>query len=709
MGFFSTVSRLKALAGVICLIAAAWVVYEPSIHGGFLLDDGLLLTDNAIVKSSDGLSRFWFSTDPVDYWPVTNTSFWLEWRLWGMNPTGYHVTNLVLHVVGCLLIWVLLRQLGIPGAFWAALLFAVHPVNVESVAWIAQRKNVLALVFFLLSAIWYLKADAESPPEQFKICRPTVGGWYGLSLLAFVAAMLSKGSVALLPVMLLAVVWWRRGLSRWDWLRTSPFFAVAVVLTCVNIWFQSNHGEEAVRDAGFLERLLGAGAVVWFYLGKALLPVDLAFVYPKWHIDAGNWLWWLPLAAAAGTTVAFWWFRRGWARHVFLAWIVFCAALVPVMGFTDVGFMKYSLVADHYQHVALVAAVAAVAAGWCAARRRAGGMTRWAADAVAVAAVAALVLLGRQQSGHYCDPLTLYETSLVKNPDCALLHNNLGKAYSELGQTETALEDYRRALAIDPDSSQVHNNLGVVLRRMGQLRESIKHYRHAVRLHPDSAEAHNNLGVALGETGQTDEALKEFHEALRLKPNYPGALNNLGNHHARAGQSDKAVEYFRQALRLDPDYAEALYNLGNEWMKARQFQDAVDCYQQAIQARPDYPEAYVNLGSALAQSGGLSEAIRCFQEALRLQPDCFEARSSLGKALCDTGRMGEAIGQYREALRLRPESAEAFFGLAVAHAKAGHRPESLAAAKNALKLARSSGQTEFVKQIEGLIVALEKS
>ena len=301
-----------------------------------------------------------------------------------MRPAGYHVTNLILHAAEALLIWVILRKLSIPGAFLAAAIFAVHPVNVESVAWIAQRKNTMAMLFFLLSILWYLKTVIPAASVGMPQVRSHGGPWeretfssfirhpsslyfwYWLSLTAFVLAMLSKGSVVVLPVLLLGIIWWLRPVTIRDMLRTAPFFAVAAALAAVNVWFQTHGSGEVLRTASFTERLLGAGGVVWFYLYKALLPLDLDFVYPQWHIKAGNPLWWLPLLAAFAVTAVLWRYRTSWSRPLLFAWGFFCVALAPVMGFTDVGFMKYSLVADHYQHIAVIGLIALAAAGWSA-------------------------------------------------------------------------------------------------------------------------------------------------------------------------------------------------------------------------------------------------------------------------------------------------------------------------------------------------------
>ncbi|MGW8257322.1 MAG: hypothetical protein ACWGMZ_07560, partial [Thermoguttaceae bacterium] len=319
----------RILAGIAFVVFLALLVYFPSLKGGFLMDDDGLLTENHLIKASDGLRRFWFTAEPDDYWPVANSSLWLEWRIWKMNPIGYRATNLSLHIVESLLLWWLLCKLSIPGAFLAALIFAVHPVNVESVAWIAQRKDMLAMLFFLLSMLWYLEFMIRAPlrlapklipnpqsliPISSFILHPS--SFYCLSLAAFILAMLSKGSAAVLPVMLLGIVWWLgdcpdfsgaagapcEACSRWSakmglspsLLRLVPFFVVSVIFTIVNIWFQT-HGQKAdVRNADILERLLGAGGVIWFYLYKAFFPLKLIFVYPNWKIHADSIFCWLP-------------------------------------------------------------------------------------------------------------------------------------------------------------------------------------------------------------------------------------------------------------------------------------------------------------------------------------------------------------------------------------------------------------------------------
>jgi protein O-mannosyl-transferase len=650
---------LNVLAGAVLIMVIAFLAYLPCINGEFILDDDQLLTNNSQIKASDGLYQIWSTTEAPDYWPATNTSLWIEWRLWKMNPTGYHVANLILHIVESLLIWLILRRLAIPGAFLAAMIFAVHPVNVESVAWISQRKNTMAMLFMLLSIFWYLKADILSgwrshgePTEQEKsIARSLVAvlhsgrgiadQWYWLSLTAFLFAMLSKGSVAVLPVLLLGIVWWLRPLTKQDLARTLPFFAVALALAAVNMWFQTHGSKEAIRSADVAQRLLGAGGVVWFYLYKALLPLDLAFIYPQWHIHTGNLLWWLPLVAALAVTVVLWRNRKGWSRSVFFAWGFFCVALIPVMGFVDVGFMQYSLVADHYQHIAIIGLIALASTGFVAWQKQSQGMMRRAAPALAAAAVVALAILTWRQSECYHDNITLYQTTLSLNPECWM--------------------------------------------------------------------AHNNLGVNMARAGYLPEALEQYNQALQLKDNYPEAENNLGNALVKIGRPDEAVEHYRRALSLQSDYPEAHDNLLNALAMTGRADEAIEYYSQAIKSNPDNLQAHYKLGNVLAHASRLSEAIEHYQQALALAPHNPEVHVNMGNALTRIGRIEEAIEHYRLALRLKPDDNAARVNLISEYVRADRATEAVATAEEALELARMQGQTALAKQIEDWLNAYRSS
>lgn len=673
-------------AGVVALIVVAFLAYGPALSGSMIWDDNVLIGENLLVKASNGLYRMWFTTDAVDYWPMTNSSFWIEWRLWGAAPTGYHVTNLILHLASSVMIWAVLRQLSIPGAALAACLFALHPVNVESVAWISQRKNTLSMIFFVASIYCYLRNDS--------------GRWYWLSLAAFVLAMLSKGSVAMLPALLLLLIWWRRGtLTRADVIRTAPFFVVAVGLTLVNIWFQSRGGGGVIRDVTLLERVLGAAAVVWFYLYKALLPVNLIFIYPQWDIRATDPRWWAPLVAAIVTTgLLTWQWRRPVARALLVAWLCFGLGLLPVLGLTDVYFMKFSLVADHYQYFALIAVVAAVAASIAWARRRAPRV----ADGVAVALLVAFSIGTWQQSRMYADAQTIYRVTIERNPGAWLARNNLALMYMRgpAPDLSVAVEQLRAAAATNPVDASVRNNLGTALFQLGQLDEAATQHREATRLNPTYVNAYANLGADLLRLGRPGDAAEAFRQVLRLDPgatyvraDLAQALDAMGQSEAasaereqtlrksavtaqdhaaagdallRLGRTDEAIQRYQEAVRLDPRSTAALNNLGFALIGARRLGEAESVLRQLLQLRPNDAAAHDNLGNILQQTNRLEEAVAEFTLALRYGsgPDLAAMHNDLGIALARLGRMDEAVSHFREALRRKPDYAAAQANLA---------------------------------------------
>ena len=554
-------SRRALYRGWALIAAVTFLAYLPTLRNGFVWDDDAFLTDNVLIKAPDGLRRFWLTIEPVDYWPVTSTTLWAEWRLWGLHAAGYHATNLLLHIAEAGLLWVILRRLRLPGALLAALLFAVHPVNVESVAWIAQRKNLMAMLFYLLSlycflrTAWWQEADPGAGPERG-------AGWtaYGLSLLAFLLAMLSKGSVAMLPLALAGLLWWRRGFHWRDWLRLAPFFAVAAGLAAVNVWFQAHGSKAVLRSAGFTERLLGAGAVVWFYLGKALWPVRLIFVYPQWRIAPDHPLWWVPLGATAAVTAFLAWRARcwrgpaavpgpggAWWRAGFAAWVYYCAMLVPVMGFTDIVFMKYSLVADHYQHLSIIGVIALGAAGLA---RWSAGWPRELAGTLGGLLVGTLAVLTAQQAATYRNAETLYDATLALNPDCWMAHNNLAILLVKEERIPEAAEQFRESLRLKPNDAENENNLGTALSRLHRPAEAIPEYEAALRLRPDYPVVHFDLGLALLAVDRPAEAIPQFQEVLRLRPNSAAGNFALALALRKVGREAEAQAAYQRGTQL---------------------------------------------------------------------------------------------------------------------------------------------------------------
>jgi tetratricopeptide (TPR) repeat protein len=687
------------LAALLC--GAVLLGYLPALHGGFIWDDNVLLAENPMIRAADGLYRFWFTTEAYDYWPLTSSTFWLEWRLWGAEPTGYHATNIALHAIEALLLWAVLRKLRIGGAYLAALVFAVHPVNVESVAWIAQRKNLVAMLFLLLSTLFFLESDGHDAEGGRAAGRRH--GWYWLSLLMFLLALLGKGSVATLPVLLLLLVWWRRRrVSVQDLVRLAPFAVIAAALVLVNMWFQT-HGGGSIRTAGLGERLLGAGAVVWFYLSKALLPLQLSFVYPRWQVDVGNPVWWLPLVAAIVVSGVLFRFRDTWGRAFFMGWAFFCVALLPVMGFTDVYFMTYSLVADHYQHVAIVGVIVLAAAGWSWWRERARQPYRTAAVLLAAGVVVTLVGLTARQSATYRDEETLYRATIAANPDCWVAHYNLAVGLKAQGRREEELVHLEQAVRARPDYAEAHNNLALALLDAGRPVEALSHAEQAVRLGPDVPQALVNLGIVLSRNGRPTEAVAPLERALSLRPESAEAHFNLALTLAALGRLPEAIGQYQAALQIDPDDAAAEASLAQALVRSGRGAEAIAHYERALQLRPDGPDApegHYNLGVLLVSAGRTQEGLAHYARALSLRPDYAEAHNNLAVALLAEGRSAEAVTHFQEAVRSKPDLLEARVNLAEVCARTGRLSEAVAHAQAALAIAPPAVRAVLERKIQ---------
>jgi tetratricopeptide (TPR) repeat protein len=515
-------------AGAIFLVTLA--VYLPAMQAGFIWDDDTLLTNNSLIKAEDGLYRFWFTREAPDYFPLTSTSLWLEWRLWGMNAAGYHVVNILLHASSSVLLWLVLKKLRIPGAWLAGLIFAVHPVNVESVAWITQRKNTLPMVFYLLTILFYLGFQNDGRAR-----------WYVLSLCSFLLALLAKTSVIMTPFVLLGCVWWQqRSIVRRDLIRVIPFFIMSALLGLVTIWFQyRSAGAMTVRVDDFWSRLATAGRAVWFYLSKAVIPDKLTFVYPRWETGSYSLISFLPLLALLVCFLVLWRYRASWGRALLFGFGYFVVTLVPVLGFLNIYYMKFSLVADHWQYTAIIGIIALAVGG-------VGHVcSRWLKLLPSLGVVAAALLIGIfsmltwRQSRVYTSTETLWHDTIAKNPDAWLARAALGYSLAEKGEFDGTIEHFSEAARIKPEDANAHYNLGVALSRQGRIEEAVQHYSEAVRIKPDYAEAHNNLGILLAEQGRLDGAIAHFSTALRIKPNFSAAKKNLERATRLAGETGK--------------------------------------------------------------------------------------------------------------------------------------------------------------------------
>jgi tetratricopeptide (TPR) repeat protein len=649
-------SRPWFLALVLAVVTFA--AYQPTWHAGFIWDDDDHLTANPAVAASNGLRMIWSSLAVSRYYPLTLTSFWVQRRLWGLNPLPYHLVNVALHAANGVLVFVLLRRLRIRAAWLAAMLWALHPVNVESVAWITELKNTQSGLFFFLAVWCFLSFDAGARRR-----------WYVVALLCGLAALVSKPSTVMLPVVLPLCVWWERG--RWrraDILRIAPFLILALGMSALTVIEQQGHIQKlktAEWNLGMADRLIMAGKVIWFYASKLLWPARLTFVYPRWKLDAGLFLSWLPLAGLVVGGALLWaWRRRSWARAGLFGCGFFVLSLAPVLGFFDVFYFRFSYVADHFQYLACIGLISLAAGTGTAICKRAGP---WGRELGMVAAAIAVLMLGVstwRQARIYQNLKTLWGDTLAKNPQCWLAHNNLGSVLLRERNFSDAIGHFDQALEIKPDYAEAHNNLGNAMAQTGKIEEAIAQYEEALRINPDYVEAHTNLGTTLAQTGQIEEALAHYEQALRINPGRAELHVNLGNTLAQVGRMPEAIAQYEEALRIDPDRAEVFANLGNALAQVDRVPEAIVQYEEALQINPKLAELHYNLGLALARSGRLREAVGHWQQALEIKPEYAEPHWALGKALEQVGRVPEAIIQYKEALRIKPDYVEARNALA---------------------------------------------
>ena len=542
------------------LIAATLLAYGPVWQAGFIWDDDAHVTRNPCVVGPIGFWGIWTS-HAARICPLVQTSFWVQHAVWGLRPLPYHLVTLLAHAGAAVVLWRVLVRLKVPGAWLGAALWALHPVQVESVAWITELKNTQSGFFYMLTGLFFVRARLAEQAQDAKRARRE--DWVALGF--GVLAMASKSSTVILPVVLGLCAWWvERG---WRWRnvrRLAPYFVLAGLSSALAIWTQRLEGAgEPEWARSWAERVITAGKAVWFYLGKLLWPEPLIFIYPKWEVNAGQVMAYLPLALVVVGLGILWYGRGGWSRSLFMAFACFVAALAPVLGLVDHYFLRYSFVGDHFQYLAGIGPLALVGAGvWRLLEFEARGLGS-AQATVCGLLLGVLGVLSWQRAAVFRDDRTLWRHTLTKNPGCWMAHNNLGTLLQNRGELDEAIEHLERVLQLKPDSAQTHNNLGNALSDQGKLDQAVQHYQRAIQLNPDFAKAHMNFGNALAKLGKRDEAIQQFERALQINPDYVKAHINLGNVLSAQGKLDEAIQHYQQALQLNPKDAIAQINLRN--------------------------------------------------------------------------------------------------------------------------------------------------
>ena len=640
-------------------------VYAPVLWCDFVeYDDTVYVTENQHVLQGLTWEQVdWaFANLAAGFWhPLTWLSHMLDVQLYGLHAWGHHLTNLLLHVANTVLLFLLWHRMA--GSLWrsalVAALFALHPLHVESVAWVAERKDVLGTFFGFLTLLCYARyAQLKSGPRQSALVP------YSLALLCFACSLMSKSTLVTLPVIMLALDYWplqRGAVSDWrkTWARLAvekaPFFALSLASGLLTLHAEKSIGAIAVKN-GLPLAMRASNAVLSFirYLGQTVWPADMAVFYP-YPKEVSLWLvagaTFLLLAVTVGAILLA---RR--RPYLAVGWLWYLVTLLPVSGLVQVG--SHSR-ADRYTYVPLIGVFLIVvwAGGELFSRWRSA---RWLPAALAAAVLLACGLCTQAQLRNWRNAESLFSHALEVTRDNYLAYNNVGYyLMHKYGRLDDAMECFRRAIRLYPNEVEALGNLGYALAAKGQAAEAITYYQAALRENPGHAPTHNNLGNTLSSLGRLDEAIAQYQLALQFEPEYAEAHNNLGIALAQKGRFDEAAIQFRAASHFKPSYAIAHNGLANVMTLRGQYPEAVPEYQEALRLDPAYAEAHNGLGYALAKTGRFDQAVGHYQEALRLNPDYVAAHYNLACALAQLGRRPEAIAQLKEALRLQPDHPEA--------------------------------------------------
>jgi tetratricopeptide (TPR) repeat protein len=639
-------NRRQLAFGALILLAVL-VLYLPALGGQFVWDDPLLVQKNPLVTGKLNLLSVWFSTD----FPLTLSVFWLQWLVWGTNPVGFHVVNVLLHALNAILVWRVLLRLKISGAWLGAAIFALHPVCAASAAWISEQKNTLAMAFYLLSLLCYLRSEQERAKSESKLFGAIAHTFYWLSLFSFLLALLSKTSTVMLPVVLIGCVWWKEErLTRRDLLRTSPFFLLALIFGLLTIWFQKHQAMAGlpVQSENLWGRLAGAAIAVWFYIGKALLPFKLNMIYPRWGIDPSDWHSWLPLVMLAFLLALFWRFRRTWGRPMLFVLGYFIVTLFPVLGFFDMYYLTLSRVSDHFQYVPLIGIAALGGSGLnhllklCRNEELVvpsnerqdvqtdNSLTRLiptrkmpvVAYGIAILLLA-LSVLTFQRARVLASNELLWRDTVTKNPAAWLAHNNLGCILSENKKYEEAIEHFRTSIKFNERNPYAHANLARALALEGKTNEAEEHIRIALKIKPDDAAVQKSFAAMLSSQGKQKQALAHLREAIRLEPDVETRLQFADLLH-NTGDAKEAITQYRKALESNPDLIEALNNLA--WLLATSYDpflrngpEAVRLAERACELTHNQQAVHLGtLAAALAEAGRFAEAVNVAEKSAQI-------------------------------------------------------------------------------------------
>lgn len=612
--------------GAAVIILAVFAAYSQAIQGGFIWDDEMYVTENLLLRSVDGLYRIWFEIGAhPQYYPLVLSGFWAQYQLWGLDPLGYHIVNVVIFSLSAVLLWLLLRRLEVPGAYLAAVIFALHPVHVESVAWITELKNTASCFFYLCAFFCAMrfygvggfarkegeagkrKKKKKKIPEEESSGSPLC--WY-LMFLFFVFALLSKTVAATMPAAVLLVLWWKRGRLGWSeiW-PVLPLFVLSIAFGSLTVGMEKETvgAQGAEWDYNIIERILIAGRALWFYAGKLVFPYEINFNYHRWDVSwTKAWQYIYPAAAFAVVAVLFF-LRKRLGRGPLTGVLFFIGTLFPALGMFNVYPFRYSFVADHFQFWASIGLIVLIVAVGTRFFQGLGETGKKAGLALFV--LIALVLGAKTYTvGHmYKDLDTLYNDILSKNPGSFLALTNLGVMAHDRGEYDKAIEYYERA----------------------------------IKYKPDHAEAFNNIGNSLMKMNRPEAAVEAIKKAIELEPKNPKFYNNLGNALNQQGLKFMAMEQYEKALELYPEYVHAYYNMGNALHSMKRFKESEKWFLSALERDPYHKQSWNMLGVLYAGRGMYRKAAEYFGKAVNIDPEFELARRNFARALEDAQKRGQ--------------------------------------------------------------------
>jgi tetratricopeptide (TPR) repeat protein len=653
---------------VLCLLLFGLVVWVflPSLHGAFIeFDDLSYVTGNAHIPLTPAnlAWAFWHGQD-ANWHPLTLWSFMLDHQLYGLKPWGFHLTNVLLHAVNTVLVFLVLRRMT--GATWRSLmvaaLFGLHPLRVESVTWISERKDVLSMLFWMLT-LWayvrYAQRQSRAGNDHLPLdSRPSTFDFW-LALLFFALGLMSKPMVVTLPCVLLLLDYWP--LERWRRkprlslvVEKGPFFLLAAITSTITYAVQRNAGMmSGYADLSFGARLGNALVSYSRYLGKLFWPVDLCALYPhpgQWPAEpvlfSGLWV----LAISVLVLVL-----RRQRPFLLTGWFWYLGTLVPAIGLVQVGSQS---MADRYTYIPSIGILMILVWGTC---RMAGGWRWWNIILGATGGVLILVciVLTRHQIDYWKDGVSVWSRAVAVTENNYAAHNNLGRAFYLQGRMDEAIREIQEVTRLNPGFAEAYCNMGRAYVAKGRVDEAIACYQKALEVRPDYVAAHNSLGSLLLQKGQVDQVLVHCQKALELEPDNVTARNNLGFAFSLMGRLDEAVAQLQKVVEIQPDNEVARNNLGSVLLRLGRVDEAISHFRSALKLQPDSAETHNNLAGALLSRKQVDEAVHEFQAAARLQPDAAEIHRNLGYALGRQGCLDEAIHELQEALRLKPDFADA--------------------------------------------------